>query len=430
MKGGDVAVATGGIRVPKPAEGFSTPGPAPPGGPVSRRVEGVDVARGLALIGIVVVNVLPDTPTGDLLLVWTVLAGRVAALFALIAGISIALQTGGRQPPIGRAMTAARGALALRAVLITGIGLLLGSTDTAVAIILPYYGILFLLAAPLLGLGRRTLLVLAVVFAVAGPVAMQLVRAGWPEMPVFDDEYTFGLAAAHPGVFLTDMLLTGNYPVLPWVAYICVGMVVGRLDLNSKKVAAALLGAGAALAVSTWLVSVLLLGPVGGMGQITAATPDLDHGQIQNILVYGEDDAVDGLPTTTGWWLAILAPYTSTPVTILHTVGTSLAVLGAVLLLVPYLGRTTRPLAAAGSMTLTLYSAHVVIMATDTVDPERPIMSIAIQVIVFILFAVLWRAAVGKGPLEAILAGATGWFRTLILTGHRPAPPPDDLGAH
>jgi hypothetical protein len=199
----DVTVATGEVRVPTPAKGVPTLGPAPPGGPVSRRVEGVDVARGVALIGIVVVNVLPDSPTGELLLVWTVLAGRVAALFALIAGISIALQSGGRQPPAGRAMTAARGALALRAVLITGIGLLLGSTDTTVAIILPYYGILFLLAVPLLGLGRRTLLVLTVVFAVAGPVAMQLVRAGWPEMPVFDGEYTFGLAAAHPGVFLT-----------------------------------------------------------------------------------------------------------------------------------------------------------------------------------------------------------------------------------
>jgi hypothetical protein len=384
----------------------------------------------VALIGIVVVNVLPDTPTGDLLIVWTVLAGRAAALFALIAGISIALQSGGRQPPIGRAMTAARGALALRAVLITGIGLLLGSTDTAVTIILPYYGILFLLAVPLLGLGRRTLLVLAVVFAVAGPVAMQLVRVWWPEMPVFDDEYTFGLAAAHPGVFLTDMLLTGRYPVLPWVAYICVGMAVGRLDLNSRRVAAILLGAGATLAVSMWLVSVLLLGPAGGMGQITAATPDLDHGQIQNFLVYGGDDAVDGLPTTTGWWLAILAPYTSTPVTILHTVGTSLAVLGAILLLVPYLGRTIRPLAAAGSMTLSLYSAHVVIMAADILDAERPIMSIAIQVIVFLLAAVLWRAAVGKGPLEAIVAGATGWLRTLVLTGHRPDPPTATVTPH
>ncbi|MDI3331089.1 MAG: hypothetical protein QJR09_10220 [Micrococcus sp.] len=44
----------------------------------------------------------------------------------------------------------------------------------------------------------------------------------------------------------------------------------------------------------------------------------------------------------------------------------------------------------------------------DILDPERPVMSIAIQVIVFLLAAVLWRAAVGKGPLENILVVTTG----------------------
>jgi uncharacterized membrane protein len=415
-------VATGEVGVPTPAQEVSSLGPAPPGGPVSRRVQGVDVARGVALIGIVVINILPTEGPGDPRFVGVLFAGRAAALFALIAGISIALQSGGRVPPTGRAMTAARAALALRAVMITAIGLLLGSTDAPVAIILPYYGILFLLAVPLLGLGRRTLLVLALVFAVVGPVAMQLVRLGWPEMPQPDGDYTFGLAAAHPGVFFTDMLLTGNYPALPWMAYICVGLAVGRMDLTSRKVAVVLAGAGTALAVSAWLASMILLGPAGGLGKIVAATPDLDRGEIGEILLYGDDQAGDGLPDTTGWWLSINAPYTSTPVTILHTLGVAVAVLGVVLLLVPYLGRTTAPLAAAGSMTLTLYSAHVIIMATEILDPERPVMSIVIQCIVFLLAAVLWRAAVGKGPLEAILAGATGWLRTLVLTGHHPGP--------
>jgi uncharacterized membrane protein len=410
---------------PRPDDGHPNPDSAHRSGTASRRVEGVDVARGVALIGIVVVNVLPDqTPTGDLLLAWAVLAGRAAALFALIAGLSIALQSGGRQPPTGRAMTAARAALALRAVMITGIGLLLGSTDPPVGVILPYYGILFLLAVPLLGLGRRTLLVLAVFFALAGPVALHGVHAGWPDLPRPDGEYTFGLVATHPGLFLTDMLLTGFYPALPWLAYICVGLTVGRLDLRSRKVAAVLLGAGVAVAVTMWLVSVLLLGPAGGLERIVAATPELDRSEIDDILVYGGDVTDDGLPATTGWWLVILAPYSSTPVTILHTLGTSLAVLGAVLLLVPYLGRITAPLAAAGSMTLTLYSAHVIILTTGILDSARPVMSIAIQVIALLLAAVLWRAAVGKGPLEAVLAAATGWLRTLVLTGRRPGQTP------
>lgn len=379
----------------------------------ARRVVGVDVARGVALIWIVIINILPTE--GSFQFVDALFAGRAAALFALIAGISIALQSGGRRPPSGRAMTAARAALALRALMIVGIGLLLGPTDSPVGIILPYYGVLFLLAVVLLGLGRRMLLALAVVFAVLGPVGMQLVRAWWPDMAQPEANYTVPLAAADPGVFVTDMLFTGIYPAVPWLAYICAGMAVGRSDLSSRRLGASLLAAGIGLAASMWLLSVLLLGPAGGHERIVAATPELSVAEIDKILVYG-----DALPAaTTGWWLAVLAPETSTPLTLLSTLGIAFAVLGAVLLLVPYLGRAVEPLAAAGSMTLTLYSAHVVILATEIFSPERPIMSITIQCILFLLAGVLWRNAVGKGPLEAILAAATGWLRTLVLTGHR-----------
>ncbi|EMY34701.1 hypothetical protein D477_008303, partial [Arthrobacter crystallopoietes BAB-32] len=329
------------------------------------------------------------------------------------------------RPPSGRAMTASRAALALRGLMIMGMGLLLGYTETPLDVILSYYGILFLLAVPLLGLGRRTLLALAVVFAVLGPVAMQLVRAWWPDKPRIDGEYTFGLAAANPGTFLTDMLLTGVYPALPWLAYICVGLAVGRLDLTSRKVGAVLLAAGTALTAAAWGLSALLLGPGGGYERLVAATPLLNEEQINQFLVLGGAPGSDDLPATTGWWLAILTPHTSTPLAILSSLGTSLAILGAILLLVPYLGRTTVPLAAAGSMTLTLYSAHVIILATEILDPARPIMAITIQVIVFLLTAVLWRNAVGKGPLEAIVAAATGWLRTLVLAGSRPGPSPD-----
>jgi hypothetical protein len=96
-----------------------------------------------------------------------------------------------------------------------------------------------------------------------------------------------------------------------------------------------------------------------------------------------------------------------------------MAALGAVLLIVPRLGRSVEPLAAMGSMTLTLYSAHLIILATGILDPRRPIMEVAIQCILFLLAAVLWRATVGKGPLERILADATGWLRGRVLDAGR-----------
>lgn len=52
-------------------------------------------------------------------------------------------------------------------------------------------------------------------------------------------------------------------------------------------------------------------------------------------------------------------------------------------------------------------------------------MPITIQCILFLLAGVLWRNAVGKGPLEALLAAATGWLRILVLTGRRTRSRPD-----
>lgn len=182
-------------------------------------------------------------------------------------------------------------------------------------------------------------------------------------------------------------------------------------------------GGRIALAASMWLLSMVLLGPGGGLNRIVAATPMLSREEINSILIFGGNTgtSAETLPATTGWWLAILSPYTSTPVTILHTLGIALAALGAVLLLVPLLGGAANPLAAMGSMTLTLYSAHVIVLATEILDEGRPVMSITIQCIVFLLAAVLWRNAVGKGPLESVVAVSTAWLRTLVLNRGAPS---------
>ncbi|MGY2062520.1 heparan-alpha-glucosaminide N-acetyltransferase domain-containing protein, partial [Nocardia gipuzkoensis] len=59
------------------------------------RLIGVDAARGLALIGMMAVHVLPDaTDDGDPTWSFTLFGGRASALFAVLAGVSVALLTG------------------------------------------------------------------------------------------------------------------------------------------------------------------------------------------------------------------------------------------------------------------------------------------------------------------------------------------------
>ena len=79
---------------------------------------------------------------------------RASALFAVLAGVSLSLTTGREHPVHGRERIA-RSCLAVQAPLIALLGMYLATLDTNVAIILTYYGLLFLLGIPLPGLGSR-----------------------------------------------------------------------------------------------------------------------------------------------------------------------------------------------------------------------------------------------------------------------------------
>ena len=84
----------------------------------SARVVGVDIARCLALFGMMATHILPSStwPPGAFV-PWhqQVAGGRAAALFAVLAGVSLALVTGREHRFTGRRLTAARVGIALRA---------------------------------------------------------------------------------------------------------------------------------------------------------------------------------------------------------------------------------------------------------------------------------------------------------------------------
>ena len=78
--------------------------------PEGRRLQAVDAARGVALIGMMAVHVLPGTDAdGGVSLTHELARGRASAAFAVLAGVAIALAhrrhhpaarpPPGRQPP-------------------------------------------------------------------------------------------------------------------------------------------------------------------------------------------------------------------------------------------------------------------------------------------------------------------------------------------
>lgn len=318
------------------------------------RVRGVDVARGLAVLGMFAAHVgyaAPDvwSATG-----WLAVAdGRSAALFALLAGVSIALASGGPEPVTGDVLALARRRLTARAAVLATIGYLLIALDTPVAVILPSYAVMFVLALPVLGARRRTLVTGAVVVLLIVPSALVAWRAQpWPTGEV------------------TDLLGTGYYPALAWVGYLLAGMAAGRLPLGERSVQVRLLAVGASLAVLGY-----------GLGTVCAR-----------------------LFTSVVPYLS-LEPHSDTTPEMVGNAGVALAVLGAALLASRRTGgrAALRPVAATGAMPLTVYSAQVLAIAVlgpRVVFEQRTNGTLIAFTLATLVATTLWEALLGRGPLE------------------------------
>ena len=368
------------------------------------RILGVDAARAVALVGMFATHIFPIRAGGEPTLTGVIASGRASALFAVLAGVGIVLATGGTQRPRGaRAHLGAGAALVVRGVLVGALGLTLVASDAPVAVILAYYGVLFVVAALLLRAPRGVLAAGAVLAAVLTPVASQLLRVGLPEGPGAQIGWP---ELAGPGDALVTLVLTGYYPVLTWTTYLLAGMAVGRLDLRRPQVASGLLAGGVALAVAAHTASSLLLGPGNGVWVLGAEASARRYGTT---------------PTGNWWWLAVDSPHSGSPLDLAATTGSALAVLGAMLLLARWSRRLVVVPAALGAAPLTLYTLHVIALAVYAGSGSDDLVLWLGHVLAATLIGLGLRFAGLRGPLEAVVA-VTGRAVRRAVTGVTPKP--------
>jgi uncharacterized membrane protein len=354
----------------------------------SRRLRGIDAARAIAVLGMVMVHFgpspRPTTLLGDL---YGVSHGRASVLFALLAGVGVALLVGGRsrgQSTIRRPIFLARGRLIFRGVLLLPLGLWLQQLDHGAYVILQYYAVYFLFAALVLTLPDRWLLAGGAAVLVGGPLIYlwgSMAEPAWfSGDPASLDNPT--------GKIIRDLLLAGKYPLITWAAPLLVGLWIGRRDLAVPAVRWWLLSLGLAVAVAAALASDWLTATLVG---------SLEGRRDPGFAVLFTD-----------------APHNQMPLWMLGSIGSACAVLGGMLLLADRLPRVTWPLVATGQVALTVYVGHLLLLDTFPELLKRgTVPEAALSVGVFMLLAVaastLWRAVLPRGPLEATLA-APWWI--------------------
>lgn len=362
------------------------------------RIEGYDLARALAIFGMVAVNFKVVMGAGGwgagprpgpewLQFLTGLLEGRAAATFVVLAGVGVALGTR-RAVASGdpRALSAARKTLWKRAAFLFFGGLLFATVWEAD--ILHFYGWYIGICALLIAFPSRALLAAAALLVVAFPALLLAFsyEAEWNlDTLAYEGFWTPAGQARH-------LFFNGFHPVVPWLAFLLFGMWLGRQDVLDPAVRRRLFIGGAAVALTIEIVSAALV------AQLTRGASAEDAEVVVALL------GSEALPPM--------------PFYVLAAGGTATAL---IMLAVAFAQRFPgapgiRALVAAGQLALTIYVAHVLIgmgalSAVGRLENQSLPFAVAASAAFYaiaVAFAVLWRKRFDRGPLEWVMRKWSG----------------------
>ena len=195
---------------------------------LKKRIIGYDLARSIAIIGMVVVNfkvVMGAEQNGSAWLIDLVglLDGRAAATFVVLAGVGLSLMSHeGRTMGDHDRLVQDRRTLLKRALFLFIVGLLY--TPVWPADILHFYGVYIAIAAFLLATPARKL------WGYSGALVLAFVvlffalnyEQGWDWKTLEYDGFW------SPGGMVRHLFYNGFHPVIPWLAFLLIGCPFGK----------------------------------------------------------------------------------------------------------------------------------------------------------------------------------------------------------
>ena len=347
---------------------------------MSERLIGLDIARYLAFVGMVLVNF-------DIAMSYGVqsnegffnefigqLQGRASATFVVLAGIGLGLSSLKKE-------TQTVNTIVKRSIFLLILGLL--NMTTFEGDILHYYAFYFLFGVFLLPFGNRALILVISILNLVFFSMMLFIdyESGWNF-----EELTYSGFWTIDG-FTRNLFFNGFHPVFPWLGFFLLGMLMSRVLLKKRQVQINMISWGLIAIIFSEIMSFIISGYV-----IPADS------ELQFLFM------TDSMPPMPLYFLAAS--------------GSALLIIGLCLLVSEKFkeSKIYSLIAPAGTQTLTLYVLHIIvglgfidaIGLTGTQTSSQAFVAAITFCILGTIFAFTWSKWFRRGIFESLMRKLTG----------------------
>ena len=347
---------------------------------MSERLIGLDIARYLAFVGMVLVNF-------DIAMSYGVqsnegffnefigqLQGRASATFVVLAGIGLGLSSFKKESQTVNTIVK-------RSIFLLILGLL--NMTIFEGDILHYYAFYFLFGVFLLPLGNRALILVISILNLVFFSMMLFIdyESGWNF-----EELTYSGFWTING-FTRNLFFNGFHPVFPWLGFFLLGMLMSRVLLKKRQVQIKMISWGLIAIIFSEIMSFIISGYV-----IPADS------ELQFLFM------TDSMPPMPLYFLAAS--------------GTALLIIGLCLLVSEKFkeSKIYSLIAPAGTQTLTLYVLHIIVGLgfidaigfTGTQTSSQAFVAAIIFCILGTIFAFTWSKWFRRGIFESLMRKLTG----------------------
>jgi len=354
----------------------------------NNRILGYDLARAASFFGMLLVNFSVLMGSGSAAPNWfdwvtEVIRGRPAATFVVLAGVGLSLLTKSVHLSKDRGdLHRKRSTLLKRSLFLLVIGLF-NFFISPISDIIHFYAFYIALGACLLTVSNVSLWLLTGLTIICRPlvfIAFGFVKS-W-ELNSFADASFLNI----PGI-IGHIFFNGCFPVIPWMAFITVGMWLGRQDFSDRALRRKILLAG--------IGAVACAESFSRVGTYLFSSPQFGGG-LEKLLPFFQIVSWDPMPLF-----------------MISAIGTALVVIALVMKMADKYGNTpwVLPFASVGQTTLTLYVTHTIVGSIllwilEEFDLGPRLFSLwacLFFYLVALFFSQNWLKRFRRGPLEMLM---------------------------